>query len=97
MSKIFRILPHLLIVLALVFLAMVILDWYNPYMSFLGLPVSTILMVVFCYLSVVLSARMIVCERKLHAESKDWQEKENASKPEPILLAANHRYREMRF
>lgn len=65
MTKIFKILPHMLIVLALIFIVIEVLDWYNPYMNFLGLNVSTILMIIFCLLSLVQSARMIFCERKL--------------------------------
>ena len=62
MAKIFKILPHMLIVLALAFVVIEILDWYNPYMNFLGLHVSSILMIVFCLLSLVQSARMIFWE-----------------------------------
>lgn len=79
MAKIFKILPHMLIVLALVFVVIEILDWYNPYMNFLGLHVSSILMIVFCLLSLVQSALMIFCERKLweflHTKGKTDQKK----------------------
>ena len=34
MKKILKILPHTLIVLALIFIVIEILDWYNPYMNF---------------------------------------------------------------
>lgn len=59
MTKIFKILPHMLIVLALIFIVIEVLDWYNPYMNFLGLNVSTILMIIFCFLSLVQSARLL--------------------------------------
>ena len=65
MTKIFKIIPHVLIVLALIFIVIEILDWYNPYMNFLGLSISTILLIAFCLLSLVQSARMIFCEQKL--------------------------------
>lgn len=55
----------MLIVLALIFIVIEILDWYNPYMNFLGLSISTILLIAFCLLSLVQSARMIFCEQKL--------------------------------
>ena len=55
----------MLIVLALIFIVIEVLDWYNPYRNFLGLNVSTILMIAFCLHSLVQSARMIFCERKL--------------------------------
>lgn len=65
MTKVFKILSHLLIVLALVFITIEILDWYNPYMNFLGLHISTILMIVFCFLSLLQSVRMISCKERL--------------------------------
>ncbi len=65
MKKILKILPHTLIVLALIFIVIEILDWYNPYMNFLGLNVSTVLMIAFCLLSLLQSAVMIFCEPKL--------------------------------
>ena len=34
MKKILKILPHTLIVLALIFIVIEILNWYNPYMNF---------------------------------------------------------------
>ena len=55
----------MLIVLALTFIVMKVLDWYNPYMNFLGLNVSTILMIMFCLLSLVQSARMIFLRTKI--------------------------------
>ena len=51
--------------LALIFIVIEVLDWYNPYMNFLGLSISTILLIAFCLLSLVQSARMIFCEQKL--------------------------------
>ncbi len=79
MTKIFKVLPHMLIVLALTFIVMKVLDWYNPYMNFLGLNVSTILMIMFCLLSLVQSARMIFCERKLSElpHKKEKMDKKN--------------------
>lgn len=65
MMKLFKILPHMLIVLALIFIAVEVLDWYNPYMNFLGLTVSNILIIAFCLLSLAQSFRMIFCEQKL--------------------------------
>lgn len=56
-----------------------VLDWYNPYMNFLELNISTILMIIFCFLSLVQSARMIFCERKLSELSykKEKTDKKN--------------------
>lgn len=84
MAKIFKVLPHLLIVLALIFIVIEILDWYNPYMNFLGLNVSAILMIIFCVLSLLQSARMIFCEGKLsellHKKVKTDRKSRAASK-----------------
>ena len=82
----------MLIILALAFLVMEVLDWYNPYMNFLGLTVSTILLIAFCFLSLMQSARMIFCERKLSelSDKKTKQEKKKESEfqektPKPTL------------
>ena len=89
MTKLFKVFPHMLIVLALVFVVIEVLDWYNPYMNFLGLNISTILLIVFCLLSLAQSARMIFCERKLSEllhnkakKEKDSHIKEKETKAE---------------
>ena len=86
MTKIFRVLPHMLIVLALIFIVIEILDWYNPYMNFLGLNVSSALLIVFCLLSLAQSGRMIFCERKLwelrHKKGKTGKKGRTASEKE---------------
>lgn len=48
MTRMFPILDHAQIVLSLVFLVIEILDWYNPYMGFRDLGVSTALLLAFC-------------------------------------------------
>ena len=60
-----RILAHGCVICGMVIVTFQILDWYNPYMNFLGLNVSTVLMIAFCLLSLLQSAVMIFCEPKL--------------------------------
>ena len=74
MKKILKILPHTLIVLALIFIVIEILDWYNPYMNFLGLKKSTVLMIAFCLLSLLQSAVMIFCVPKVSDKKKKKKE-----------------------
>ena len=92
MAKIFKVIPHMLIVLALIFIVIEILDWYNPYMNFLGLNVSSILMIVFCLLSLVQSARMILCEQKLSEllHKKDKTDKKSRSRSKKAQLEAQY-------
>lgn len=47
------ILPHLVIILAGIFLVFLILDQYNPTMEFVGNPISSILLALFCLLSII--------------------------------------------
>ncbi len=56
-KKLFLLIPHAVIVLSLVFLAFIVLDWYNPLMGFLATPSSTALLIVLCALSTVNSIR----------------------------------------
>ena len=48
MKKILKILPYMLIVLALIFIVIEILDWYNPYMDFLGHAGAVLRLLCFC-------------------------------------------------
>ena len=48
MIRCLSLLAHGGIILSLLFFVFEILDWYNPYMNFLGLKVSTGLMIAFC-------------------------------------------------
>ena len=50
-KKLFLLIPHAVIVLSLVFLAFIVLDWYNPLMGFLSTPSSTVLLIALCVLS----------------------------------------------
>ena len=56
MIRCLSLLAHGGIILSLLFFVFEILDWYNPYMNFLGLKVSTGLMIAFCLLTLVQSA-----------------------------------------
>ena len=67
-KKLFLLIPHAVIVLSLVFLAFIVLDWYNPLMGFLATPSSTALLTVLCALSTVNSIRCIIIARIQEAE-----------------------------
>ena len=56
MIRCLSLLAHGGIILSLLFFVFEILDWYNPYMNFLGLKVSTGLMIAFSLLTLVQSA-----------------------------------------
>ena len=56
MIRCLSLLAHGGIILSLLFFVFEILDWYNPYMNFLGLKVSAGLMIAFCLLTLVQSA-----------------------------------------
>lgn len=65
MAKLFQVTAHCSIILALCMAAFEVLDWFNPYMNFLGLPISTGLLAVFCLLAVLQAIRLLYCENKL--------------------------------
>lgn len=67
-KKLCVIVPHAVIILSLVFLAFIVLDWYNPLMGFLATPSSTALLTVLCALSIVNSIRCIIIARIRAAE-----------------------------
>lgn len=60
MKKAVRILTHLTIILALCFLVLSVLDWFNPQMAFRTNPMSSLLLVVFCLAALLSSAGNIL-------------------------------------
>ena len=58
------ILPHTVLVLALMFLVLLVLHEYNPYMNFIGSGVSRIWLLAFCVLAIANSVVCIVRERR---------------------------------
>ena len=73
-KRLWRIVPHSIIVLSLVFLTFIVLDWYNPLMGFLSNTSSTTLLAALCTLSILYSAGCIVfrsqeaCGHKAHSQ-----------------------------
>ncbi len=59
-------LPHITIILALCFLAFLILDWYNPMMAFITNSSSIKLLAVFCVVSILSSVNCLITDRKRH-------------------------------
>lgn len=79
MKRFFSALAHLLIISSLSVIVFKILDWYNPYMNFLGLGASSILLLVFCILSLVESIRMLFLERQPPGETRQKHRNRPAS------------------
>lgn len=65
MARLFQIAAHCSIILALCVVTFEVLDWFNPYMNFLGLPISTGLLLAFCLLAVLQALRTLYCEERL--------------------------------
>lgn len=64
MRRLRTILPHVCIVLSLMFLVFLVLDDYNPMMDFLTNPVSKALLAALCAASVAVSVLMVSTGRK---------------------------------
>jgi hypothetical protein len=64
MNIIKTILPHIIVILAGIFIVLLILDDYNPTMNFINNTVSMKLFWVFCILSIINAALLIVRNRK---------------------------------
>lgn len=73
MKKIKNLLPHILLILSLIFITFMILDEYNPTMEFINNSVSNKLFWVFCILSVINAVVSIVVSRK--SEAKNYENK----------------------
>lgn len=74
MKKLRGILPHLVIILAGIFLVFLILDQYNPTMEFVGNPISSILLALFCLLSIVASILLARDNRQRAREEQKPQD-----------------------
>lgn len=64
MNIIRNILPHIIIILAGIFIVFLILDNYNPTMNFIGNTISIKLFWIFCILSIVNSVMIVISNRK---------------------------------
>ena len=73
MKMLFKLISHTLIVLSLVFLVMEILDWYNPYMNFMGLDISICMMLAFCLLALLQSVHMLYCGTQEEDQTRQSQ------------------------
>lgn len=58
---------HLTFILSLCFVTFYILDWYNPMMNFIGNPISSKLLLLFCVVAAITSVWRI---RDEHSKSK---------------------------
>lgn len=64
MKQLKSVLPHILLILAGIFIVFLILDDYNPTMDFINNPVSLKLFWSFCILTLVNSIMTIITNRK---------------------------------
>lgn len=74
MKKLRGILPHLVIILAGIFLVFLILDQYNPTMEFVGNPISSILLALFCLLSIIAGILLAKDNRQRAREEQKTQD-----------------------
>lgn len=65
MKRMIRVLPHITIILSLMFIVFWILDQYNPLMNFVNSRISNILLLVFCILSLLTSIVTVILDRKI--------------------------------
>lgn len=66
MKRLVRILPHVTIVLSLMFITFWVLDIYNPLMNFISSDLSKILLLVFCISSLFTAILAVAMDRKFH-------------------------------
>lgn len=64
MKRIIRSIPHITIILSVMFIIFWILDKYNPMMSFITSDLSNALLLVFCISSMITAIVAVVLERK---------------------------------
>ncbi|MBP1756303.1 MAG: hypothetical protein H6Q59_2701 [Firmicutes bacterium] len=64
MKRIIRILPHITIILSVMFVVLWILDQINPRMNFIDSNLSKLLLIIFCLSSLLTSIVYVVIERR---------------------------------
>lgn len=74
MKRIIRILPHLTIILAGMFITFWILDILNPVMNFINRKISNKLLLIFCILAIITAIMEIYHERKSFKLSKNKED-----------------------
>lgn len=62
-KRIIRILPHLTIVLSVMFITFWILDILNPNMNFINCSISNKLLIIFCIFSMITSILTVALDR----------------------------------
>lgn len=64
MKRIIRILPHVTIILSLMFIVFWILDLYNPQMNFINSDLSKTLLLILCISSLVTAILTVYLDRR---------------------------------
>ena len=65
MRKLISVIPHITIIMSIMFITLWILDKYNPNMNFLDSKLSSILMLILFILTIVTSIIAVAFDRKL--------------------------------
>lgn len=74
MKYLIKLLPHLIIILSVVFMVFLILDEYNPTMNFISNEISEVMLWVLCIASVVNAIIMIAVSR---SHKSEYQSRKN--------------------
>lgn len=75
MKTVLRMLPHLTLILSVLFIVFLILDQFNPTMNFVSNEISENMLWVLCVSAIVNTVVMIVRDRR--ADEKPTQEEES--------------------
>lgn len=73
MKRLKAILPHVCIVLSLMFIVLLVLDDYNPMMNFLTNPISTFLLALLCLTGILTSILFLWDRRKSESTFESLQ------------------------
>lgn len=82
MKRINRILPHITIILAGMFIVFWILDILNPVMNFINRKASNKLLLIFCILAIITSIMNVYYERKYDSVKADSNNCKKGNKSE---------------
>jgi hypothetical protein len=69
MKRILTVLPHITIIMSIMFITLWILDKFNPNMNFLDSKLSSILMLILFILSILTSILAVAWDRKLDRDN----------------------------
>ncbi|MGB4661233.1 MAG: hypothetical protein WBI07_18820 [Mobilitalea sp.] len=65
------ILPHIMVILAGIFITFLVLDEYNPTMNFIDNPVTLKVLWIFCVLTIINSVMIISSNRRINSGKEE--------------------------